>query len=134
MPEPISDAGALLLFLGLGLDAGVVDGLRGRRHGIDDERIDLALILDVHPFVGIELAVGIVAERNAVGDLAGDVIDLEIVDALGAALAGEDVGPGGFYAAPSGVTIPIPVTTTRRSSIDEPLPRLSRCRLSRRPW
>ena len=96
------DAGALLLFLGLGLDAGVVDGLLGRRHGVDDERIDLALILDVHPLVGIELAVGVVAERDAVGDLAGDVVDLEIVDALGAALAGEDVGPGGFDAAAEG--------------------------------
>ena len=34
------------------------------------------------------------------GDLAGDIVDLEVVDALGATLAGEDIGPGRFYAAP----------------------------------
>ena len=60
----------------------------------------------VHPVVGIELALGERPERDAMGDLAGDIVDLEIVDAPGAALAGEDVGPGGFYAAPEGADRP----------------------------
>ena len=35
----------------------------------------------------------------AAGDLAGEVVDLEVVDRAGAALAGEDAGPGGLDAA-----------------------------------
>ena len=47
-------------------------------------------------------------QRDAVRDLAGDIVDLEIVDALGAALAGEDVGPGGLDAAAEGADRPHP--------------------------
>ena len=52
--------------------------LRGGRHGIDDEGIDLALLLGLHPLVGVEGAVGAVAARDLAGDLAGEVVDLEI--------------------------------------------------------
>jgi hypothetical protein len=90
------DASAFLLFLGLWLDAGILDGLRGRSHGVDDEGVNLALLLDLHPLIGVVLAFGIVPERNTMGDLAGNIVDLEIVDTLGATLAGKDVGPGGF--------------------------------------
>src|SRR6185436_16482177 len=60
---------------------------------------NFALILHVHPFVGIELALGVIAQRHAVGDLAGDIVDLEVVDAPGATFRGKDIGPCGFYAA-----------------------------------
>ena len=68
--------------------------------------IDLALLLAVHPVVGVELALGVGPSGTRAGDLAGDVVDLEIVDALGAALAREDVGPGGLYAASEGADDP----------------------------
>lgn len=39
-------------------------------------------------------------------DLAGDIVDLEVVDPLGTAFRGQDVGPGGFYAAAKGIDRP----------------------------
>jgi hypothetical protein len=35
-------------------------------------------------------------------DLTGDIINLEFVDALGATLAGQNVGPSGFNSAAEG--------------------------------
>ena len=95
-PRADQNAGAFAFLVGLGFGPGVGDGLRCGRHAVDDERINLALLLHIHPFVGIEFAIRIVAKRHAAGDLAGNVIDLKIVDALGAALAREQVRPGGF--------------------------------------
>src|SRR5690606_7397384 len=79
---------AVLLFLGLRLHPGVIDGLFGRRHGVDDEGINLALLLHVHPLVGVEPALGVVAQGDPVGDLAGNVVDPEVVDAPGTAFTG----------------------------------------------
>ena len=64
-----------------------VDRLLGGRHGVDDEVVDLALLLRLHPLVGIELAVGRRAARNEAGDLAGDIGYLELLDPARAALA-----------------------------------------------
>ena len=72
------NAGALLLLGRVGLEAGIGDRLIGRRHGVDDEVVDLALLLRLHPIVGIELAVGRGAARNEAGDLAGEVGSLEL--------------------------------------------------------
>jgi hypothetical protein len=94
--------GPFRLVAGLRFDTRVVDGLLGGGHGIDDEGINLALILHIHPVVGIELALRGVPEGHAMGDLAGDIINLEVVDAPGAALTGKDVRPSGFYATAQG--------------------------------
>ena len=68
-----------------------------RTRDISEEAgINLALLLHFHPFVGVVLAFGIVPKWNTMGDLAGNIVDLEIVDTLGATLAGKDVGPSGF--------------------------------------
>ena len=56
-------AGGALVLVGLRVPAGVVQGLAGGRHRVDDERVDLALLLRLHPGVGIEGAVAAVAER-----------------------------------------------------------------------
>ncbi len=94
------NAGAFLVFLGLGLDARILDGLGCRCHGIDDEGINFTLILHVHPFVRIVLSVRIIAQRKLIGDLAGDIIDLEVFDALRPGFAGENIGPSGLDTAP----------------------------------
>src|SRR5690606_5783724 len=96
------DASALLFFLGLGLDASVLNGLRGSSHGVDDEIVYLALLLALHPLVGIVLAIGIVSQRQTVSDLTGDIIDLNVVDTLGSTLACQNVGPGGLHSATKG--------------------------------
>ena len=83
----------------LGLPAGVGERLVGGRHGEDDEVVDLALLLRLHPVVGIERAVDAVAARDVAGDLAGRSDDLEVVDATRAALAGEEARPGRLDAA-----------------------------------
>ena len=75
------DARGDLVLVRRRLPAGILDRLVGRRHRIDDERIDLAALLRLHPFVGIELAFGLAAERKLAGDLRGEVVDLEIGDA-----------------------------------------------------
>ena len=74
----------------------------GGRHGVDDEVVDLALLLRLHPIVGIELALGRGAARNEAGDLAGEVVDLELLDAARAALPGDQRSPRGLDAAADG--------------------------------
>ena len=56
------NAGGALVLVGGRVPAGIVEGLGGRGHRVDDERVDLALLLRLHPLVGIERAVGAVAE------------------------------------------------------------------------
>ena len=64
-------AGADLILIGGGLPARVLERLRGSAHGVDDEVVDLALLLRLHPIVRIEGAVAAVAARHLAGDLAG---------------------------------------------------------------
>jgi hypothetical protein len=85
-PRADQDARTFGFVLSLGLDAGIGNRLARRRHREDDERIDLALLLHIHPVVGTELSLGFGAEGDAMCDLAGDIVDLEIVDPLGTAL------------------------------------------------
>ena len=72
--------GGATLFFGLGMPVRVVERLLGRAHREDDEIIDLALILRLHPLIGIEGAVRTVAARNHAGDLAGEIGDVERLD------------------------------------------------------
>jgi hypothetical protein len=90
--------------------------LVGGRHAEQDEGIDLALFLGLHPVVGIEGAVGPSDRREPAGDLRGHVADIEFGDAGRAAFAGDQAGPGISVPLPKGETMPMPVTTTRASS------------------
>src|SRR5581483_3206840 len=87
------DATALLLVGGVGLPARIVDGLLGRGHGEDDEIVDLALLLGLHPIVGIELALAEGPPRHEAADLAGEIVDLEFLDAARPALARDKARP-----------------------------------------
>src|SRR6202012_4638447 len=73
---------------------GVVERLARCRHREDDEVVDLALLLRLHPLIGIERAVGAVAARHHAGDLARQIGDVESVDLPRAALTVEDALPG----------------------------------------
>ena len=77
MPEPISTPVAICSSWTCGFQPESSQRLRGGRHRVDDERIDLALVLGLHPLVGVEGAVGAVAARDLAGDLAGEIVDLE---------------------------------------------------------
>src|SRR5262249_61664620 len=83
--------GAALVLIGSRLPPGILQRLGRRRHRVDDELVDLALLLGLHPVVGIEGAVGAIPVRNLTGDLAGEIGDVEILDAAGCALSR---GPG----------------------------------------
>src|SRR5579864_9143647 len=78
----------------VGMPIGVVESLASRAHGVENEVIDLALILRLHPVIRIEGAVRTVATRNHASDLAGQVGNLERIDFPGAAVAVEDALPG----------------------------------------
>ena len=73
MPEPISTPVAHWSSWLLGCQPASFSACVGRRHRVDDERIDLALLLGLHQRVGIEGAVGAVAEGDLRGDPAGEV-------------------------------------------------------------
>src|SRR5690554_222838 len=102
------DACAFLIFLGPGLNAGILNSLGCRRHRIDDEWVNLALFLDVHPLIWIVLAIGVVAEGQAMSDLTGDIVHLELVNAPGTTFAGQNIGPSGFNSATEGRYKPHP--------------------------
>ena len=61
------DAGASLLFVGFRLETGISHRLIGSCHGVDDEVVDLALFLGLHPVVRIEAAIAPVPARNLAG-------------------------------------------------------------------
>src|SRR6185437_11568752 len=79
--------------------AGVVERLLGRAHGVQNEVVDLALLLGLHPLIGIEGAVAAVATRDHAGDLGVHVGDVEGIDDLGAALALDEAPPCRFHTA-----------------------------------
>ena len=92
-------AGGAPIVLVLGMPVGVVQGLVGRGHRIDDEVVDLAGFLRLHPVVGIELAFGGRAARDLAGDLASEVINRKVGHPYRAALALEQIPPSGFHSA-----------------------------------
>ena len=94
-----ADAGAdqdtardLLLVL-VRMPVGIVERLLRRAHGIKDEVVDLALLLRLHPMIGIEGAASAVTAGNLAADLAGNVGDIEFFDASDPALRGEQALP-----------------------------------------
>jgi hypothetical protein len=87
------DAGRDLVLVALGLPAGIPQRLRRRGHGEDNEIVDLALLLRLHPIIGIESAVRAVAARNAAGDLRRKVGYVEGGDRAGAAFTSQNARP-----------------------------------------
>jgi hypothetical protein len=66
---------------------GILERLGRCAHREDDEVVDLALLLRLHPLIGIEAAVGAVAARDLTGDLGREIGNLECLDPARAALA-----------------------------------------------
>ena len=98
-PRAHEHTGAVALFFRLWIPAGIGDGLRRRRHAHDDELVDPALLLRIHPLIGIEGAAGAVAARNLTGDPGRQIRGLELDDGTGTGLAGDQAGPSLFDAA-----------------------------------
>src|SRR5258707_14356448 len=76
-----------------GVPVRVIERLARRAHCKDDEIVDLALVLRLHPLVGIEGAIRTVAAGNDAGDPAGQIRDVERLDLPRVALAIEDTRP-----------------------------------------
>src|SRR5437899_3446470 len=74
---PDQDAGDDLVVVARRLPAGMIERLLGRTHGIDDELVDLALLLRLHPLIGIVGAVGSVAARDLPGDARRQIGDVD---------------------------------------------------------
>src|SRR3954468_4501972 len=87
------DPGADLVLVRCRLPAGIVHGLGGGAHRKHDEFVDLALLLRLHPLVGIVGAVGTIASRNLAGDLRRQISDFEFLDFARATLAGDQALP-----------------------------------------
>jgi hypothetical protein len=120
MPEPMITP-VRSLVSSSGRPAGVLHGLVGRGHGVEDEVVDLALVLGGHGVVGIERTLDIgpaaaaaIDARHLEGDLAAVLFGIEGGDPAGAGLAGQDALPVVSTPCPRGVRRPRPVTTTRR--------------------
>ena len=82
-----------LILVSARVPIGIVERLRRRTHGEDDEVVDLALFLRLHPVIGVEGAAGAVTTWDLAGDLAGDVGNFEFFDAPDAALSGKNPLP-----------------------------------------
>ena len=92
-------AGRATILLGRRMPIRIVERLLRGAHCEDDEIVDPALVLWLHPLVGIEGSVSPVAARNDAGDSARQVGNVEGFDLLRAALAVEDSFPGRLNAA-----------------------------------
>ena len=75
------------------MPASVVERLFGRTHGKEDEVVNLALLLRLHPLIGIEGAVRTVPAANLPCDFAGKIGDIEFLDSLNSALPREQALP-----------------------------------------
>ena len=73
--------------------AGVRERLSRGRNRVDDEVVDLALFLRLHPGVGVKRMRIVAAARNLAGDLAGQVGDVERFDPTGAAASFDETRP-----------------------------------------
>src|SRR5450432_2793526 len=72
----------------------IIERLARGRHREHDEIVDLALVLWLHPLVGIKASGAAVAARNHAGDPAGQIGDVERINLARPALAIEDALPG----------------------------------------
>src|SRR6516165_793168 len=96
---PDHHAGARLFVVARRLPARILERLARGAHGEDDEIIDLALLLRLHPLVGIEAAVRAITTRNLAGDLRRQIGHVEALDAPCPAIAVDETLPGRLNAA-----------------------------------
>ena len=95
MPEPIETPARSFMSWSMSVRPGVFERLAGGVDRVDDERVDLALDLVIDALVGVE-AVGVVLGLHLAGDLGLLVGGVEAGDGGDAALAGDQVLPGGL--------------------------------------
>src|SRR5262245_26689339 len=88
-----------LIVVAGGLPACVIERLAGGTQRKDDEIVDLALLLRLHPMVGIEAAVRAIAARNLASDLRRQIGHVESLDSPRAAVAVDEPPPGRLDAA-----------------------------------
>src|SRR5262245_58317475 len=91
--------GAGLILITRGMPSGIIERLASSAHCKDDELVNLALFLRLHPLIRIVGRIRTIAPWNYASNLAGDVRHVEMVDFLGAALAVEQARPGRLHAA-----------------------------------
>src|SRR4029077_7358064 len=82
-----------LVFVTRRLPAGMLDRLARGAHRVNDELVDPALLLRLHPLIGIVGAVGTVAARNRTRNFRREIPYFELVDSLRPALTGEQALP-----------------------------------------
>ncbi len=93
------NASRTLVVIGLRMPVGILKRHVGGSDRIDDEVIDLALLLVLHPVVRIEGTLGI-AGGDAAGHLGRQIIDFEFSYEAGTTFAGEKFRPGQFSSTP----------------------------------
>ena len=86
------DAGLSFLLVGFGSPIRVAQRLGRCAHAVNDEVVDPALFLRLHPVVRIE-GVRRAVTRHLRGDLAGEVGNIEVLDPRRRRLAGEKASP-----------------------------------------
>jgi hypothetical protein len=106
-------------------EAGILDRLAGRVDAVDDERIDLALDLVIDALARIE-AEFVIRRLDLAGDLAGLIGRIEARDPRRAAAPATMLRQLVSTSAPTGVTSPKPVTTTRRITANSCVPKAKR--------
>ncbi len=80
-------AGGATILLGGGMPIGIIERLARRSHREDDEVVDLALVLRLHPLVGIESLAGTITSRHHACDPARQIGYIESINLPGAAFA-----------------------------------------------
>src|SRR5437660_5377912 len=80
-------AGGDLVFIARRLPAGMFDRLARRAHRVDDEVIDPALLLRLHPLIGIVGAVRAIAARNRACDFPRKILSVECSNSVPSALS-----------------------------------------------
>jgi hypothetical protein len=76
-----------LILIGLGMPIRIIEGLTSRRHAVNDEIIDLALVLRVHPLIGVEKPLSLVSRWDLEGNARWQVRDVEPVNRHSPALS-----------------------------------------------
>src|SRR5262249_2245517 len=92
-------AGIRLLAVARWMPSGIVECLASRTHRKDNKLVDLALLLWLHPMIGIIGGIRTVATRDLAGNFARDVRNIETVDFPGAAFTLEQTRPSRLDAA-----------------------------------
>ena len=58
----------------------IIESLTSRRHAVNDEIIDLALVLRIHPLIGVEKPLSLVSRWNLEGYPRRQIRDVEPVN------------------------------------------------------